>query len=87
MSSSPMILLSRHRTVNCSCKDFMPLLHHASLRLNFTTSPVKFNYFQACFMVSYNRIGIHVVPSYEEVVVCLDLLFCHTSVFVNEKSH
>ena len=43
---------------------------------------------QACFMVSFNRMGINFVSSYEEVVhvVCLDLFFCHKLVSVNEKS-
>ena len=40
---------------------------------------------QACFMVLFDRISINVVSSYEEVMVCLYLFFCHKSVYVNEK--
>ena len=59
----------------------MLLLHHASLRLNFTTSPVevfeKSLNLKAYFMVSYNRIAINFVSSHEEVLVCLDLFLCY----------
>ena len=52
------VYLLNDRGVNCLCEAFMPLLHHASSRLNSKSLQV-----QACFMVSYNRIGINVVPS------------------------
>ena len=35
--------------------------------------------------VSYHRISVNIVSSYEEVVVCLDFYFCQMSVYVNEK--
>ena len=35
---------------------------------------------------SYDRIGINIVSSQKEVMLCLDLFFCQNCIFVNEKS-
>ena len=49
------------------------------------TCEIQSLHMQACFMVLFDRISINVVSSYEEVMVCLYLFFCHKSVYVNEK--
>ena len=64
-----MILLSRHRGVECLGEDFMIV---ASYRM--------------VLRFSYDRIGINIVSSQKEVMLCLDLFFCQNCIFVNEKS-
>ena len=41
--------------------------------------------FNQVISVSYHRISVNIVSSYEEVVVCLDFYFSQMSVYVNEK--
>ena len=65
-----MILLSRHRGVECLGEDFMIVASYRMVFLRF----------------SYDRIGINIVSSQKEVMLCLDLFFCQNCIFVNEKS-
>ena len=52
---------------------------------NIPSSKTNFDKFNQVISVSYHRISVNIVSSYEEVVVCLDFYFCQMSVYVNEK--